>query len=143
MRTRRNLLTAFASVGTAGCLEPPVTGSPPSRPQGSFEFDVRTVDGAELVRITAANVSGAPSGPRVRIGDTVAYTDGRYGEAYTASREYVDEWDDGIDSGDVLESTTGDALPETRLRIDVERDERDEYVSIGETDLAHRRSLTE
>ncbi|ELZ23064.1 hypothetical protein C477_03085 [Haloterrigena salina JCM 13891] len=136
MRARRNLLRTFTIVGTAGCLEPPVTGSPPSRPQGSFEFDVRTVDGAELVRITATNVSGNLSGLRVRIGDTVAYADGRYGEAYTASREYVGEWDDGIDSGDVLELTTGDALPEKRLRIDVERDERDEYVSIGETDLS-------
>ncbi|WP_339105146.1 hypothetical protein [Haloterrigena salinisoli] len=101
---------------------------------GSFEFAFRTVDGAELVRITATNVSGDPSGLRVRIGDTVAYTDGGYGESYTASREYVDEWDDGIDSSDGLELTTGDALPENeRLVIEVERDESDEYVTIGET----------
>ena len=135
MQTRRNLLTTLAIVGTAGCLEPPVTGSPPSRPQGSFEFDFRTVDGAELVRITATNVGGDPSGHRVRIGDTTAYTDGRYGEAYAASREYVDEWNDGIDSSERLELTTGGALPEKRLRIEVEHNERDEYVIIGETDL--------
>lgn len=134
MNGRRDLLVTFAVVGTAGCLEPPVTGSPPSRPRGSFEFDFRTVDGAELVRIAATNVSGDPSGVRVRIGDTIAYTDEGYGEAYTASRAYVDEWDDGIDSGDVLELTSGDTLPENeRLSIEVEGDESGEYVTIGET----------
>ncbi|SFC19111.1 hypothetical protein SAMN05444422_105201 [Halobiforma haloterrestris] len=136
MRARRDLLTTFL-VGIAGCLEPPVTGTPPTHPQGSFEFDFRTVDGAELVRITATNLSGEPSNLRVRIGDTVAYVDGRYGERYVASREYVDEWDDGIDSGDALELTTGDALPENgRLVIEVEHDENDEFVTIGETRIS-------
>ncbi|APW97155.1 hypothetical protein CHINAEXTREME_04950 [Halobiforma lacisalsi AJ5] len=149
MRARRDLLTTLV-VSLAGCLEPPATGSPPSHPQGSFEFDFRTVDGAELVRITATNLSGEPSNLRVRIGDTVAYADGRYGEQYVASREYVDEWDQGqgVDSGDVLELTTGDAFPESeRLVIEVEHDENDEFVTIGETrisegasTMAHRRT---
>jgi len=135
MRSRRDLLAIVAAVVGGGCLRSEVTGSPPPHPQGSFEFAFETVDGTELARATATNV-GEPIDPavlRVRVGDDIAYADGRFADPYDASESYVDEWSDGVETDDILELTTGGDLPdERRLLVEVERED-DEYVVLGRT----------
>lgn len=127
---RRDLLTAVGVAVTAGCLEP--TGSPPPHPQGSFEFEFETVDGAELVRVTAKNIAGDVPDPRVRIGDDVVYDGGEYSDEYAASAEYVDEGADGLETGDVLELTRGGSLPENKLLwVETPHPAKDEYVALG------------
>ena len=84
-----------------------------------------------------ADPVGDPIDPgvvRVRVGDDVAYDDGRYGDAFAASDGYVDEWSDGLETGDVLELTNGGDLPEgRRVFVEVEHDFEDDYVVQGRT----------